>query len=252
MTRTGEALAEAEDREGIQTMTALRARDLMATEVVTVAPDTPVLAVASLLAERHISAVPVVGTDGALQGLVSEADLIRRIASEAEERPGWFASLFANRFAQAERFAKAHGLTAADIMTRDLHTVGPDAPVEEVASLLEQKRIRRAPVVEGGRLVGLVSRADLLRALVAPPAAATADLSDEAIRRTILDRMRREPWGDVWSLAVTVKDGIVSLDGWSRDPATARAVTVLAQETPGVKAVEDNSRPYPAPVYIAR
>ncbi|UFN50518.1 CBS domain-containing protein [Roseomonas sp. OT10] len=234
-------------------MTTMLARDLMTTEVTTVAPDTPVLAVASLLADRHISAVPVVGTDGVLQGLVSEADLIRRIANEAEERPGWFAALFANRSVQAERFAKAHGLTAADVMTRNLHTVAPTTPVEEVANLLEQKHIRRAPVVEGGKLVGLVSRADLLRALVAAPApAASADLSDEAIRRNLLDRLRREPWGDVWSLAVTVQDGIVSLDGWSRDPATARAVTVLAQETPGVKGVQDNSRPYPAPVYIAR
>src|SRR5690242_20048877 len=104
-------------------MTNLNARDLMTVDVVTVPPETPVVAVARLLAERGISAVPVLGKDGALLGIVTEGDLIRRLAGEEDQPRGWLSSLFADPGEQADRYARTHGATAGDVMTETVVTV---------------------------------------------------------------------------------------------------------------------------------
>ena len=150
-------------------MSTLTARDLMTTELVTVPPETPVIAMARLLAERGISAVPVLGADGALLGMVTEADLIRRLAGEEDKPASWFSGLFGDPGRGAEHYARTHGAKARDIMTEKLVTVEPDATAAHVAQLMEQHGIRRVLVVSEGRLRGLISRADLLHALLLPP-----------------------------------------------------------------------------------
>ncbi len=227
-------------------MNTLKARDLMTPDVVTVPPATPVLAVARLLAERGISAVPVVEADGKLRGIVTEADLIRRLAGEAEGRPGWLASLFSDQQRDAERYARTHGVTAADIMTEAVVAVRPDMAAAEVAHLMEEKGIRRVVVTEDGKLKGIVSRADLLRALVAPPPAAESDLSDDRIRRAVLAAMKKEPWADTFFTMVEVKEGVVTFHGFSRSAAVQRGLRVLAENVPGVKSVVDDTHPMPA------
>jgi CBS domain-containing protein len=151
-------------------MTSLRARDLMTAEVITVPPETPFIAIARLLAERGISAVPVVDAEARVKGIVTEADLVRRLAGEEDRPVSWFASFFTNEAREADRYARTHGVTAADIMTEAVVTVGPDTPARPIAQLMEERGIRRVLVVQEGRLKGLVSRADLLRALAAPAA----------------------------------------------------------------------------------
>jgi CBS domain-containing protein len=231
-------------------MTSLRARDLMTPDVITVPPETPVLAIARLLADRGISAVPVVDAQGQAIGVVTEADLIRRLAGEDDRPAGWFASLFANQERDAERYARTHGVTARDVMTSDLVAVDPDTLASAVAHLMEERGIRRVLVTQDGKLKGIVSRADLLRALVAP-APEAADLSDERIRRAVLAAMKKEPWADTFYTMVEVKDGVVELHGFSRSAAVQRGLRVLAENVPGVKGVVDNTQPMPAYLFAS-
>jgi CBS domain-containing protein len=231
-------------------MTSLRARDLMTPDVVTVPPETPVLSVARLLADRGISAVPVVDAEGKVRGIVTEADLIRRLAGEDDKPTGWFASLFSNQERDAERYARTHGMTAKDLMTATPVTVDPDTLASTVAHLLEEKGIRRVLVTQDGRLKGIVSRADLLRALVAP-APVEGDLSDDRIRRAVMAAMKKEPWADTFYTMVDVKDGVVEFHGFSRSAAVQRGLRVLAENVPGVKKVVDNTHPMPAYLFAS-
>jgi CBS domain-containing protein len=229
----------------------LTARDLMTPNVVTVPPETPVVAVARLLAERGISAVPVLDKAGALKGVVTEADLIRRLAGQEDAPRGWFAGLFADPGAEADRYARTHGATAADIMTEQVVTVTEDASAAHIAHLMEERGIRRILVMQDGRLRGIVSRADLLRALMAPPKAVAAGLSDERIRRAVLAAMRKEPWADTFYTLVEVKDGVVEFHGFARSEAVRRGLRVLAETVPGVKGVVDSTQPVPVYLYAA-
>ena len=231
-------------------MSNLTARDLMTPDVVTVPPDSPVIAVARLLSERGISAVPVLDARGRLLGIVTEADLIRRLAGEADRPAGWLRGLFADPAAQADRYARTHGITASDVMTERVVTVDETATAAEVAHLMEDKGVRRVLVMREGRLRGLVSRADLLRALVAPPQAASG-LSDERIRTAVLAAMRREPWADTFYTMVEVADGVVTFHGFMRTEAVKRGLRVLAENVPGVARVVDDTRPMPSYLTVA-
>ena len=226
-------------------MTTLRARDLMTPDVITVPPETPVLAIARLLGDRGISALPVVDAEGQTVGVVTEGDLIRRLAGEQDKPAGWFASLFADPARDAERYARTHGMTARDVMTSDVITVDPDTLASAVAHVMEDRSIRRVLVTQEGRLKGIVSRADLLRALVVPPEP-QGELSDERIRRAVLAAMKKEPWADTFYTMVEVTAGVVQFHGFSRTAAVQRGLRVLAENVPGVKSVVDNTQPMPA------
>jgi CBS domain-containing protein len=230
-------------------MSDLQARHLMTADVITISPELPVIAIARLLAERGISAVPVVGADGELLGIVTEADLIRRLASTLDEPTSWFAALFADAAAAADHYARTHGFIAQEVMTTDVVTVTPEATVAEIAALLERRGIRRVLVMESNRLCGVVSRADLLRAIAAP-SAQRAELSDERIRRAVVAAMRRESWAYASHIAVEVKDGVVEFHGLSRGEAVQRGLHVLAEQVPGVKGVADRTQPIPPDLYV--
>jgi predicted transcriptional regulator len=135
-------------------------------------------------------------------------------------------------------------------MTEALVTVGPDTLAGEIAQLMETRHIRRVLVVQDGRLRGLVSRADLLRALVAPTQEGGA-LSDDRIRRAVLAAMKREPWTDTFYTLVDVQDGVVEFHGFSRSNAVQRGLRVLAENVPGVKGVKDSTQPMPTSLYAA-
>jgi CBS domain-containing protein len=231
-------------------MTGLLARDLMTPDVVTVPPETPVMAMARLLADRGISAVPVVDGEGKVLGIVTEADLIRRLAGEEDKPTSWFGALFSDPASQAERYARTHGVTARDLMTEKVVTVAPDTAAAHIAQMMEQQGIRRVVVVEGEKLKGIVSRADLLRALVAPPHE-EAELSDERIRRAVMAAMKKEPWTDTFYTMVEVKDGVVTFHGFRRSDAVQKALRVLAENVPGVKDIKDDTQPMPVFIYGA-
>ncbi len=231
-------------------MSSLTAKDLMTVDVVTVPPETPVAVVARLLSQRGLSAVPVQGADGQVMGIVTEADLIRRLAGEEDAPEGWFSALFSDPAQLAERFSRTHGHTASDIMTDHVVSVTEDATAAQIAKLLEAKHIRRVVVLSNGRLRGMVSRSDLLRAIVSPPPA-DGDLSDDRVRRAVLAAMRREPWADTFYTLVEVRHGVVCFHGFYKTEAVRHGLRVLAEGVPGVKQVVDETRPMPNYLFAA-
>jgi CBS domain-containing protein len=227
----------------------MKAKDVMTTKVVTVGPDMPVNAIAALFLDRHISAVPVIDDDRRILGIVSEGDLMRR--GETERRPSWWLAAFSNAEELAREFTKTRGIRAKDVMTREVLTVTEETPIATIAELLEKRRIKRVPVVRDGRIVGIVSRADLLRALavqdIKPMVPVTQD--DRVIRDQLLAVLKREPWADTHLLNILVSDGVVHLWGLVGSDAEQKALRVAAETIPGVRGVEDHlslSRTLPA------
>jgi CBS domain-containing protein len=221
------------------------ARDLMSTNLVVVPPETPVAAVAELLAARGISAVPVVDAEGRPLGIVTEGDLIRRLADEPPGPLTWFLNLFRESKPLVERYAKAHGATARDVMSSELVSVDEDALAERIAQLMEQHGIRRVLVLREGRLTGLVSRADLLRAILRPQASAAAQQDDRGILRAVIAAMREQPWVETFWVYPHVEGGKVTLYGFARSDVMRQGLGVLMRAVPGVKAVEDRMDPMP-------
>jgi CBS-domain-containing membrane protein len=218
----------------------MKARDIMTTDVVTVAPDATVERIAALLLKHRISAVPV-AQDRAVIGIVSEGDLMHRPESDSEHTRSWWLRLLTSAETQARDYAKSHGRRAVDVMTRHVVSVTEDTPVGNIASLLERQRIKRVPVMREGRIVGIVSRADLLRALAASgPKQLAGPGDDHAIHAAILTRAQSQPWSDVTMLNVVVHDGDVELWGTVPSDAQREAMRILAEGVPGVHTVQDH------------
>jgi CBS domain-containing protein len=221
-------------------------RDLMNTSVASVLPATPVGAIVQLLAERSLPGVPVIDAGNVLLGLVTEADLLRRFVLSDEPQHGWLRGLYDNHDRAANRFARAHGATARDVMTAKLWTVDEDTTAEHAARLLEEHKVRRLPVLRDGRLVGMVSRADLLRALLPPPSSeAPATTSDQAIRAAISAGMRQQAWASAPLIFFDVHDGVVEIQGYHESVARHRALCTLVASIPGVARIVDNANEMP-------
>jgi CBS domain-containing protein len=214
---------------------------VMTRNVISVPPDATVAEAVELMLERGISGLLVVDAAGTLAGIVTEGDLLRRDELGTERRRSWWLRLIASPGRQAADFTRTHGRRVADVMTRDVISVDVKAPLEEIVVLMEEHRIKRVPVLEGDRVVGVVSRADLLRALsvVARERGAVA-ADDGSIRGHILDTLTREPWAPRTTLNVTVVNGVVDLWGTIGNDLERRAVCVIAENAPGVKKVIDH------------
>jgi CBS domain-containing protein len=229
----------------------MQARDVMTEHLITVGPDTPVREIAKLLLDRHISAVPVVEEGGVLVGIVSEGDLIHRSELGTEVRGrSWWLRLFEDNIDLAERYSKSHGAKARDVMTRDVVSVDETASLSEIAGLLETRHIKRVPVTRDGKLAGVVSRANIVRALAASPAPALEQASpdDKVIRRQIMDLLQTEPWGNCWNMSVFVNDGVVEFWGIVQSEAEREASRIAAEGIAGVTEVRDRRglQRYPA------
>jgi CBS-domain-containing membrane protein len=220
----------------------MQARDVMTTTVVTVRPDTRVEQIAALLLERRISGVPVVDADGRLVGIVTEGDLMRRPELGTERHRGWWLRLFGDERERAAEYARAHGTRAEQVMTRHVVTVTEETPLGEIARLLEERRIKRVPVVRDGKLVGIVSRANLLHGLAARPAPAPPErwMDDRSIRDEVARVLDREGLTMHGPLNVTVTNGVVELWGLVESEEERLAIRVAAENAPGVVAVKDN------------
>jgi CBS domain-containing protein len=214
----------------------------MTSAVVTVDPDTTVENVASLLLDKRVSGVPVVDSAGAVLGIVSEGDLMRRPETGTEPRHSWWLDLMSSDAQRAGEFLKTHGLTAGDVMTKDVVAVTPDTSAGEVAEILERRHIKRVPVVDGGKLVGIVSRSNLLRALATHkhkmPTEAGAD--DESIRKCVLKEFSDNGLDSQSRINPIVSDGVVHLWGAVETEEEREAIRVAAQSIEGVKSVENH------------
>jgi len=222
----------------------MKAREVMASHVITVGPELDVKAVANTLVANGISAVPVVAIDGSIVGIVSEGDLMRRAVSGAKR--SWWLETFSSAEQLMAEFVKAHGRKAKDVMTRKVISVSPDTSLQEIANLLEKHGIKRVPVIENGRLVGVVSRANLVQAL-ATRGLAFVDVAeaDETLRKVILLNVRKLPWTTAMTMVdVIVDHGVVNLWGVVRNEEEKNAVRITAEGTPGVQAVNDHVRVY--------
>lgn len=224
----------------------MQIRDIMTTKVITVRPDTPVNEIARLLVENRISGVPVVDEENRVIGIVSEGDLIRRLEDQDDgRRRSWWLELLASPEQRAEEYIRAHGRLARDIMTEEVTVIDEEATVAEAARLLEEKHIKRLPVVREGKLVGLVSRADLLRALALAPARA-AKLDDRAIREKLLAELDRAGLSYQPYVNIVVSDGVVHLWGFVSSAKEAEALVLAARNVEGVVSVDNHLAVRPA------
>ena len=234
----------------------MRAIDVMTTGVITIDPDTSVQAVAKLLSERGISGVPVVDAADRLVGIVSEGDLLHRVETGTERvagrRRSWWLDTIASDQELARDYIKSHGRTAKDVMTREVISVTETTDLADVAMLLDTKRIKRVPVLRDGKLVGIVSRANLVRALAASktdPAAEPAT-DDRTIRAMLLAELmgqewfKTQDWFKIWAADVIVRDRVVHF--WlaaNQSEEERRALRVAAQNVAGVRRVEEHIIP---------
>lgn len=220
----------------------MKARDIMTPHVISVGPDATVDAVANTLISNGVSAVPVVDIACKLLGIVSEGDLIRRSELKTARVRSWWLGLLASSDQLAADFAKSRAVNVKDIMTRDVLTVAPEAPLHEIAEILERHGIKRVPVVEEGRVVGIVSRANLIQALASlRKRDFDVDRSDEEVRKRILDSFRDMPWASR-PFNIVVHGGNVELWGMVFSEEERRAIRIAAESTQGVTGVKDNLR----------
>jgi CBS domain-containing protein len=229
----------------------MRAIDVMTSEVISVDPDTSVQALATLLSERGISGVPVVDADNRVIGIVSEGDLLHRVETGTERRPdaragrrrSWWLDRMVSDRELARDYVKSHARTAKDVMTRDVVSVSDTTELADIAMLLETKKIKRVPVVRDGRLVGIVSRANLVRALATTKSAPAtiADPGDRAIGDQLLAELKAKSWVDLTSADIIVRGGVVHLWFSDEQPREERLTfRVAAENIPGVRHVEEH------------
>lgn len=216
----------------------MQAADVMVKEVVTVAPDTRVEDIADTLITHHISAVPVVDAAGAVVGIVSEGDLMRRTETGTEPRRSWWLRLLTANEVLEKEFIKAHARRAAELMSRPVISVAPDTPLGDIAALLERRRIKRVPVVDNGRLVGIVSRADLVNALLRAGRTVPV-MAGEAGLRARLYGLREHTW---WpsDINIIVSNDNVEVWGVVDTELEKNAVKVAVEELAGPRRVEDH------------
>src|SRR3970040_774582 len=190
----------------------MKAADLMTTNVVTIAEDATARDAAELMLGNRISGLPVLGRSGKLVGIVSEGDLMRRSELGTErERSWWLELLTANRNLASD-YVKAHGRKVSEVMTRKLITAAPNTPISTIALLLEKYAIKRVPILDQGKLVGIVARANLLQALaglkVETPVRQAG--KDAEIPEEVVARLGGAPWRAL-RFHVTLHDGGVAL-----------------------------------------
>jgi len=214
------------------------AKDIMATQVVTAMPDMSIRHVVEIMLERGVSGLPVVDDTGTLVGIITEGDLLERgELGAALYLPSSGAPKSADALARA--FVKGHSWKVGDVMARGVVSAGENTSLGRIAALMIERHIKRVPIVRDGRLVGMVSRSDLLRGILSFEEDSTAP-GDTAIRRSILTRLDEIGAGTCAKLAVVVSDGIVRLEGSVRSANEREAARVVAEGVHGVAGVVDH------------
>jgi len=221
----------------------MQAQDVMTTAVATIDAGATVQEAAKLMLGRRISALPVMDRKDRVVGVISEGDLVRRTELGTSTARSWWLQLLTDNAAQD--YLKTHGTSVSDVMTRPAVSVRRATPLHEVARLMEKHRIKRVPVLEAGRLVGIVSRADLVRRLAMTPArTAPRANSDRALRRQVLKEMVQTGVDTVY-VNITVEGGTVHLWGGLRSALEQKALRTAAKAVNGVRKVDDHTSVIP-------
>lgn len=219
----------------------MNAADVMTTDVVSVAPDATIVEAARLMLQRRISGLPVIDAAGHLVGIVSEGDFLRRSELATErQRPRWLAFLLGPGWLAAD-YVHTHGRKVAEVMTRSVVTVAENSPLDHVVDLMERYHVKRLPVVRGDRVVGIVTRTNLLRAVAAAAGELGSAVQDDLqIHRQLAAELKKQAWAGVGLISPTVRDGTVHLWGTISDERARTAAIVAAENIPGVKDVYDH------------
>jgi CBS domain-containing protein len=218
----------------------MRAHQIMTRSVITVTPDDTILAAAKLMLERHVSGLPVVDAAGKLVGIVSEGDFIRRSEIGTQKKRGRWLKFLLGAGEAATEYVHEHGKKISEVMTQDPLTITEDTPLDEIVASMETNGVKRLPVMNGTKLVGIVSRANLLQAVaglardIPDP---TAD--DDHIRSRIMAAVDKNDWSP-FGLNVIVRDGIVHLSGVITEERSRQAAIVAAENVAGVRKVHDH------------
>jgi CBS domain-containing protein len=228
----------------------LTAADVMTTAVVTVRPETSIHEIAKVLRDHHISGAPVVDDEERLLGIVSEGDLIGHAQLAGEQRRSWWQTFLNGPTVLAQHYAKSHGRTASDVMTKEVVTVLETTSVADTARTLEQHRIKRVPVLRNGRLVGIVTRSNLLQVLATTDVSKPMNVADRIIRERLNDELEDQSWAYLLSKNIVVENGVVHLFGIVQSEEERHAIRLAAENQAGVKAVEDHLSIVPAAAYV--
>jgi CBS domain-containing protein len=219
----------------------MKVSDVMTRRVISVSPETSVFVAIRLVLKHHVSGLPVIDNHAKLVGILSEGDLLRRGEIETErKRSVWLDALFGPADGAAD-YVHSHGLAVKEVMTRDPITVTENTRLDEVVRLMENRNVKRLPVLRDGKVIGIVSRANLMRALLGIHRTTPQSSDDDAaIREYVLAEVRRHDWSSGAVVDVVVHGGMVELWGTVGDLAQREALKVLAENVPGVVRVEDH------------
>ena len=219
----------------------MQAGDVMTRDVATIRSDAAVLEAMRLMLDKRISGLPVVDAAGALVGIVTEGDFLRRAELDTGQRHARWLEFLLAPGRLAREFVGTHGRTVEEVMTRVTLTVAEDTPLAEAVQVMQDHHIKRLPVITEGRLAGIVSRADLLKAFIAATSKAVdVNTSDAAIRERIAAEIHRQPWCPGAMTNVVVEQGSADLCGVIIDERMRDALRVLVENIPGVKRVNDH------------
>ncbi len=213
----------------------MKIKDAMTAEVVSVTPTTPLKEVAELLVERRISGVPVIDEYGTLVGIVSEADFVAKEAGSEARRSSWVHRMTGASHEERHEQAMVAARTAGEAMTSPVVTITMDRPLTEAARRMEENRINRLPVLDDGSMVGIVTRADIVRAYAR---------TDEDLQRAASEAL----WAVDGLRVADVRNGVVVLNGTVASQALAEAVTVIVRQIDGVVAVDAHDLSWLPPV----
>lgn len=215
------------------------ARDVMSPRVIAIEADAPVMQAVRVMLQDRISGLPVVGPKGELVGMLTEGDFLRRREIGTERRRSRWLEFLIGPGRLADEYVRASGRKVGEVMTSEVFTAGEETPLDEIVNMMEQHRIKRVPIVRAGRPVGIVTRANIMHALVSLAREEKAPAGDDAaIREQILAECAKHPWAPVPN--VVVRGGIVELWGTITEPRGRQALIVACENIPGVKAVHDH------------
>ncbi|HEV7138637.1 MAG TPA: CBS domain-containing protein [Steroidobacteraceae bacterium] len=219
----------------------MKASDAMESNPVTVAPATAIADAVHLMVTRRISSLPVVNEFGEVVGMVSEGDLLRRVElGTAASNSRWLTWL-GSRGRAAREYVRSHARRVREVMTAAVVAVAPDTELSEVVFLMESRHIKRIPVLENGRLIGIITRWGLMRVLEGLlPRASVRPVDDEELRRRLLSSVKEQSWAPRTPFDLKVANGVVEFVGVVTDERERTALRVLAENTPGVRSVVDH------------
>ncbi len=218
----------------------MKASDVMVSPVITLDATATVGDVVQLLLKHRIGAVPVVDDQGRLVGMVSEGDLTHRCEIGTDRQRLLLLKLLIGDSALAADYVKTHATRVADVMTRDVVVAEPETPLNKIAMMMEQHEIKRVPIVRAGKLVGIVSRANMVQTIATNGAELEIPIADRTIRDWLLAHLKSRAGAHINLLNATVNDGVVDLWGSSSSEAEKVAIRVAAEQTPGVRAVNNH------------